>query len=119
MQLQDELNQRLKILEEGGLISSEVTACCKEVINMVLEEKEDVDEEKMSMFVTHLAMALQRVLNKQDENPVDEGILETIKTEPVYPKAAEFSKRMLEICIVEFPQTEKDFLKVHLCNLFS
>lgn len=114
-----ELYERLQILEDGGLTSGAVTASCKRVIDLVMEEKPDVDGERFGMFVTHLAMAMQRIRNGEKEMPIDSQVLETVKTDPVYPRAEVFSKKMLEVCDVEFTQTEQDFLKIHLCNLFK
>ena len=115
----EELYARLQILEDGGLISGAVTACCKKMIGLVQEEKPDVDGERFGMFVTHLAMAMQRIRNGETEMPIDSQVLETVKMDPVYPKAEAFSKKMFAVCDVEFTQTEQDFLKVHLCNLFT
>lgn len=119
MELREELYMRLQILEDGGLTSSEVTGCCKKVIELVLGEKADIDGERIGMFVTHLAMAMQRVKNGENENPMDAEVLHAVKSDAVYPRAAAFSEKLFEVCDVEFPQTEQDFLKVHLCNLFS
>ena len=119
MELKEELYTRLQILEDGGLISDRVTACCKQVIELILEEKPDVDGERFGMFVTHLAMAMQRVRTGQQENPIDSQVLATVKMDVAYPRAEAFSRKMFPVCGVEFPQTEQDFLKVHLCNLFT
>lgn len=54
---QRELMERLKILEESGMISSRVSAFCMDAAEIILGEKEDADGEKLSMLITHLAMA--------------------------------------------------------------
>lgn len=119
MSLREELYERLEILEGGGLTSEGATRYCGQVIEILLSEKADVDEEKIAVFITHLAMAAQRALNGQEETPIDQNVLEEVKMEIIYPKAAAFADEMLAIGIVAFSQTEKDFLIVHLCNLFS
>ena len=68
--------------------------------------------------ITHLAMAGQRILEGKEEKPLDGQILETVKQEPVYGSALDFLTYMLNQTDLEFPDTEKDFLTVHLCNLF-
>lgn len=119
MEVREELFERLRILEDGGLISTAVTTDCRKVMELVLAEKADVDGERFGMFVTHLAMAMQRIRNGEEEMPIDRQILETVKLDAVYPKAEAFSEKVSGVCNVEFTQTELDFLKVHLCNLFS
>ena len=49
---------------------------------------------------------------------MDGQILESVKQEPAYSKALDFLTYMLNQTDLEFPDTEKDFLTVHLCNLF-
>ena len=71
-----------------------------------------------AMFITHLAMAGQRILEGKEEKPLDGQILESVKQEPAYSKALDFLTYMLNQTDLEFPDTEKDFLTVHLCNLF-
>lgn len=119
MNLREELDMRLQILEDGGLISGQVRECCGKVIDLVLAEKADVERERFGMFVTHLAMAMQRVKNSEKENPIDEQVLEAVRQSTVYPRAEAFSEKVFEVCDFKFPRTEQDFLKVHLCNLFS
>lgn len=78
-----------------------------------------MDEEKMAMFTTHIAMAIQRILNGDVENPLEEAVLEELRKEEAYEKADEVAEKIYDIIEVEFPETEKEYLVVHLCNLFS
>lgn len=115
----EEVYQRLAILEDGGLITSRVSASCRQVVELVLAEKPDVNRERFGMFVTHLAMAMQRIRDGEEEMPMDSQVLESVKQSGVYPRAEAFSRVIFPLCCVEFTQTEQDFLRVHLCNLFS
>lgn len=122
--MKEQMYGRIKILREAGLIKEEVADICRNVVDMALKEKPDVDEDKLAMLVTHLAMGTQRVINGEEENPLQEGILEAIQSEPGYEKGCMLTEKLLgiiheKIIISEFPQTEKDYLKLHLCNLFS
>lgn len=48
-----------------------------------------------------------------------EAVLEELRKEEAYEKADEVAEKIYDIIEVEFPETEKEYLVVHLCNLFS
>ena len=114
----NKLMERLKIFEESGMISSRVSAFCMDAAEIILKEKEDVDQEKLSMLITHLAMAGDR-MEKADEKEMEISpeILAEIKRELVYPRALRISQQILKGTELKFTQTEADFLTVHLCNV--
>lgn len=117
--LKEELYERIKILHDSGLIELRTARFCENAVTMVLNERPDADEEKFAMFVTHLAMGTQRVIDKKEENPLQPEVVEALKEEIGYEKSCLFTQKILGTIDVEFPQTEKDYLKIHLCNLFS
>ncbi|WP_072525118.1 PRD domain-containing protein [Clostridium sp. Marseille-P3244] len=115
----EDLYARIDVLCGAGLISGEDADTCRETVDMLLSEKEDVDEERSGIFITHLAMALKRAQNGQTETPIDAAVLEELKEEPVYEKAAEFFDRMTEILPEPLPDAETGFIMVHLCNVLA
>ena len=118
MNLEEALNQRLEILLNSGVISQRISDYCKTAVKLLIKQKPEADGDRAAMFVTHLAMAGQRILEGKEEKPLDGQILESVKQEPAYSKALDFLTYMLNQTDLEFPDTEKDFLTVHLCNLF-
>ena len=118
MNLEESLNQRLEILLSSGVITQSISDYSKTVVKLLINKKPDADSDMAAMFITHLAMAGQRILEGKEEKPLDGQILETVKQEPVYGSALDFLTYMLNQTDLEFPDTEKDFLTVHLCNLF-
>ena len=104
------LYERIAILEQNGVISPKAAAYSRHVTDLILAADEDVSQDKMEMFITHLAMAAQRA---------EEALLESIREEPAYEKAVELRDRILAETDIAFPKTEQDFLSVHLCNLLS
>ena len=77
---QRELMERLKILEESGMISSRVSAFCMDAAEIILGEKEDADGEKLSMLITHLAMAGDRMEKEDDrEMEISPEVLEGVR----------------------------------------
>ena len=118
MNLEESLNQRLEILLNSGVISQRISDYCKTAVKLLIKQKPEADGDRAAMFITHLAMAGQRILEGKEEKPLDGQILESVKQEPAYSKALDFLTYMLNQTDLEFPDTEKDFLTVHLCNLF-
>ena len=118
MNLEESLNQRLEILLSSGVITQSISDYSKTVVKLLINQKPEADSDRAAMFITHLAMAGQRILEGKEEKPLDGQILETVKQEPVYGSALDFLTYMLNQTDLEFPDTEKDFLTVHLCNLF-
>ena len=113
------LYERIAILEQNGVISPKAAAYSRHVTDLILAADEHVSQDKMEMFITHLAMAAQRAEEGTEENPMDEALLESIREEPAYEKAVELRDRILAETDIAFPKTEQDFLSVHLCNLLS
>lgn len=118
MNLEEALNQCLEILLNSGVISQRISDYCKTAVKLLIKQKPEADGDRAAMFITHLAMAGQRILEGKEEKPLDGQILESVKQEPAYSKALDFLTYMLNQTDLEFPDTEKDFLTVHLCNLF-
>ena len=118
MNLEEALNQRLEILLNSGVISQRISDYCKTAVKLLIKQKPEADGDRAAMFITHLAMAGQRIVEGKEEKPLDGQILESVKQEPAYSKALDFLTYMLNQTDLEFPDTEKDFLTVHLCNLF-
>ena len=118
MNLEEALNQRLEILLNSGVISQRLSDYCKTAVKLLIKQKPEADGDRAAMFITHLAMAGQRILEGKEEKPLDGQILESVKQEPAYSRALDFLTYMLNQTDLEFPDTEKDFLTVHLCNLF-
>ncbi|CUX67274.1 PRD domain protein [Clostridium sp. C105KSO15] len=119
MDLRDILNQRLDILEENHVICKKVADYSRNIVDRILEEKPDAEENKAAMFITHLAMAGQRVLDGVVEHPLDNTLLDGIKKEPVYQRAEVLKEELLKETDIQFPEAERNFLTVHLCNLLS
>ncbi|MBW4844202.1 MAG: PRD domain-containing protein [Lachnospiraceae bacterium] len=119
MDLKDILNQRLDILEENHVICKEVADYSRKVVERILEERPNTEEDKAAMFITHLAMAGQRVLDGVVEPPLDNLLLNGIKKDSIYQRAEALKDELLNDTDIQFPEVERDFLTIHLCNLLS
>ena len=87
MDLKETLYFRVSILEDNQVISRKVAAYTRQMIDMVLEQKPDVPQDRAEMFFTHLAMAGKRAEEGTEENPMDETIFAAVKMEPVFGEA--------------------------------
>lgn len=119
MDLEKMLNQRIDILQNGAVITERVAADSRNTIRLLLERKPDVDADRAVMFITHLAMAGQRSEEGKEEKALDKQIIEAVSREPAYPAALEFLEIMMQHTKLKFSDTEREFLAVHLCSLFS
>ena len=119
MDLKEMLYYRVLILEDNQIISRKVAAYTRQMIDLVLEQKPDVLQDQAEMFFTHLAMAGKRAEEGIRENPLDTAILEAVKQELFFEEAVKLRDEILSRTDIQFPETEKDFLSVHLCSLLN
>ena len=117
MDLKEALYFRVKILADNEVISRKVADYTCRVVDQILEQVPEAAQDKVEMFITHLAMAGKRAEEGTEENPIDGAILEAVKAEAVYPVALTMRDSLLSLTDIVFPETEQDFLSVHLCNL--
>lgn len=117
--LKKELYERISILEESGVIGRNAADYTRWVTDQLLMQVPDVSQEKAEMFITHLAMATKRAEEGSEENPIDQEILAAVRMQAVFPKALAMRDSLLSKTEIVFPETELDFLSVHLCNLLT
>ena len=118
-QVKTEMYERIEILQVNRVISEKVADYAKRIVDRILLEMPEAEQEKLEMFITHLAMAGKRAEEGAEENPIDEAILQGVKEEEAYEQAIVLRDQFLSMTDIKFPETEKDFLSVHLCNLLS
>lgn len=110
------LKQRIDILENAGVISNDVSQYVKEVIDLLSPKFSD-KESLMEMFTTHLAMATQRVVENGEVEVLDDVIWQDVLHSPSYEKAVLICDEITKDAPCEFPEGEKRFILMHLCNL--
>lgn len=112
-----ELTLRLDILRDSGQLSKENYNKVIKVIDY-FEEKRDVKllEENASMFITHLCAALGRIEENNLVNKLDDVVAESLKENENYDEAFKVAKD-LENILGEIPDSELDFIVMHVCTL--
>lgn len=110
------LKERINILKSAEVISEQTA----NYVCTVIDELEEMFAEKVSemeMFTTHLAMATQRTLDMAEVESLDDAIWEEVKASEVFDVASEMLKKITVNAPCTFPEGEKRFLLMHLCNL--
>jgi transcriptional regulatory protein LevR len=113
----EELNQRTDILYGGEVISEKVSNYVKEVSTYFVEK--DFQDEKVITFITHLAMMMQRVLDGEIEEAMNNELIQQIELSEGYSKAKLYLNKLIELSDIEIPDEEIGYLKLHLCNLIN
>ena len=107
----------MRILKEANVIKSEIAEYVNHVIDMLSEY--DLNEDLMSMFTTHLAMASQRVLDQAELENLGDDLWQQVTSSSNYDDASKICAQIIELAPVEYPESETRFLMMHLCNLFQ
>lgn len=114
------LNLRLELIEKSGEIDFSIR---KAVIDFIknIEKKYSIEvkEENGSMLVTHLAMALSRIKKGEEIESIDEEIFQEVKTMKIYSELPEYYKLLEEQLDIFIPQSEKDYIALHVCTLIK
>lgn len=117
MEGQEGLKERLEILRESGLIEGHTAEQTLKIIGLLCAREQRPDMEKLETFTTHIAMAMQRIQKGELEQPLAEETLEDLQREASYKEAEKLAQQIYETVEVDFPQAEREYLMVHLCNL--
>ncbi len=119
MDLREMVEERLDLMLQADMISEGTRAFCRKAAEILLAEQKDSDVEKLNMFITHLAMASDRMeRGEMGETAIGEETFEAVKREPCFELAVRLGARILKVAPWAFTETETDFLTIHLCNLF-
>lgn len=113
------LKQRIQILKMGGVIGEDVADFMNKVIDMMAADYPQIPYDPAAMFTTHLAMALERIKKGEIVDALDEEIYAEVLECPEYPTALGFRDKMLTFCPVPFPESEAQFICMHICNMLQ
>ncbi len=111
------LKQRVKLLQTAGVIDDDVAEYTNQIIDFLTAA--DYDQRKMEVFTTHLAMASQRIKNNEPAGQLGADIWQQVVRSPYYQNAAVLFEQISQPAPVVFPESEKQFMIMHLCNLMN
>ena len=113
------LKMRIQILKNGGVIGEDVAEFMNKVIDMMAADYPQIGMDPAAMFTTHLAMALERIKKGEVVEALDDEIFAEVLETPEYPMAVQFREKMLSFCPVELPESEAQFITMHICNMLA
>lgn len=112
------LKTRMMILNQGNVIDNEIKDFMDASIDLLHEEYPSIEDEKFVMFTTHLAMASQRIKNGEIVELMDDAMFSQITQTEHFAKASDVIAKLNEIANIKFPESEQQYILLHLCNIF-
>jgi hypothetical protein len=111
--------QRLDILLAGNVISQETHLLSNKVISMLCD-KYNFTEQDLEMFITHLAMAHQRIKSNSPEKPVlDDDSIAEMQSHKHYEQSKTVFAQVEELIDLKYPENEAQFMIAHIINLLD
>lgn len=112
------MEERIAILENEKIISQEVACFIRKVLDEYLLEFSD-KKSALEMLITHLAMATQRVCVHAEVEKLDDAIWDEVTLNKNFIKANDLFEGIQREAPCMYPEGEKRFIIMHLCNLFQ
>lgn len=112
------MKERLDILYNSKTISEETYLLSLKIYRKYFENK-NFDQDKVSVFITHFAMAVDRIKKGEFVDKFDATIIDQIKNSDAYDKALEYWNLIKAGMKIDIPESEEDYFILHLCNIFS
>lgn len=115
-----ELVERLTILMESGQISKQTINCLLEVLSYLKYQKKiELTEDNGSMFITHLAIALERIKKSESLPAMDSEMLSQLMDDCNYNEAELLFNDIQAIVTTSISPEEKTYIMLHLCILLK
>jgi len=112
------LKQRMKILKDGGVISDSTEQFMCHVIDMI-DSLDNIDAQRAETFTTHMAMSLERIAKGNIVTAMDRDTYQDVRQCPEFESAQNFYDSFAEELPLPIPESEKEFLLLHICNLMQ
>ena len=109
-------NERFQLLVESGQLSERVVEVTREIVTAIQNRCGiALTEENGAMFVTHIAMALQRIANGQALETASDGVWEESRQyEDEWSFARELAALVRKRVEIQVPESELAYLVLHL-----
>ena len=115
-----DFDERLKILRNGEVISSEVESLVRRVVSRFNDRWNiKLTEESGGRIVTHLAMALMRIGRQEEIAAPETDLLEEFRSLPVFSQSVEIVEDLAVWVPMELPKAEQDYMIVNVCLILD
>lgn len=114
------LSMRLQILKDAGQLNEANYQAITKVIEMLADDWNiELTEENGAMFITHLAIAFERIAKGETVKPVEDFVLEELKGQKCFTYCSQALVSITAILGDEIPAEEEGYILIHLCTLFT
>ncbi|MBL1227937.1 hypothetical protein IW492_01670 [Enterococcus sp. BWB1-3] len=113
------IRQKLIVLEESGIIDTEIHNYVLAVCDYLKEKQVIKEELEADVFLTHLAMAAARQKNEEKVNALDPFIKDQIISDPQYLDSQSLWQELSELAAIDFDEPELDYFYLHICNMLN
>lgn len=110
------LQTRLQILKSADSITEQAESICKKTIDKFVTSE---NENKYTMLITHLAMAVTRMERSEELYPPPEEIMNEIYSSSCIEEADLRVKWIEREMGSSLPKEERDFLLMHFVTVLS
>lgn len=115
-----ELNNRLHILMDANQISQRTFDEALKVIDMFNSRWNiSLTEENGSMFITHLSIALERILKGETIEHIEESVYQEVLNNKNFHKYEKIVNDIEAEIDIKIPENEKVYLNIYVCNIFE
>jgi transcriptional regulatory protein LevR len=114
------ISDRLRIFLVSEQISSENYYAMERIISMFdVKWNIKLTEENGCMFITHLAMAYERIKNKNEITEVEGRINDEIRDSKNFKKSKRIIEDIKSEIGIKLPKAEEEFILLYLCVLLD
>ncbi|MGI1690502.1 MULTISPECIES: PRD domain-containing protein [Thermoanaerobacter] len=119
--MKDNVVNRIDLLVQGNVIDFDTGKAIKKIDEELKVNYEIcTEDEHYEMFITHLAMSIKRLKEKEKlESTIDDELFNEVKNSPNYYRALGILQNIEDRIEIKLPESEKRFVLLHLCNLLE
>lgn len=115
-----DLTLRLKLLKDGAQIDEDTYNNLLKIIESFKKDFQiELSEENGGMFITHLAVALERIKKKELVEPIEDLIFEEVRNDKNFKKANDILGSLENDINISVPEVERPFILMHIVTLLS
>lgn len=115
--VKEDMIKRLNILAENSVISKKVRDTTEKAFMYVLCRIKSPNYSASEKFVTHMAMALQRIESGEKIEMVNKTIIEEIQNNENYEKTKLFLENLKNYLGIQLREEEEVYILIHLFNI--
>ena len=116
------LNDRIAMMKETGIITDATAAKITAIQNMLLSEHSiELTEENAAPFITHIALAFERLEKGEEIDAMDDFIVDEIKASEDYPFSLQIANDIcaMNIGAIALPESERICIIIHFINVLA